>query len=79
MRIDWSHLSMKAYDYFLVCNLCGAMIHDSPTSKHQHQVWHTNVADAMVILLKESEEAAEVDGKMAAWFARGGPCGGPSG
>ncbi len=48
MRVDWSHLSMKAYEYFLLCNLCGAMIHDSPTSKHQHEVWHTIVAGGAV-------------------------------
>ena len=66
--IDWSHLSMKAYEYFLVCNLCGAMVHDSPTSKMQHGVFHDKVEQA----------SAEIDGKMAAWFAKhaifpGGP------
>ena len=70
MRVMWSHLSMKAYEYFLVCSLCGSMVHDSPTSKHQHEVWHENVAAAMVILLDESEDAASIDAVMAAWFAR---------
>ena len=66
MKVDWSHLSMNAYEYFLLCNLCGAMIHDSPTSRWQHEVWHANVAEAMVILLED----ASIDAKMAAWFAR---------
>ena len=65
MKVDWSHLSMKAYEYFLVCNLCGAMIHDSPTSKHQHEVFHDRLETASRIL-----EPAEIDGKMMAWFAR---------
>ncbi len=70
MKVDWSHLSMKAYEYFLLCEVCGAMIHDSPTSKNLHEVWHDNVAQAMVILLDENEDAASIDAKMAAWFAR---------
>ena len=72
MKVDWSHLSMKAYEYFLVCNLCGSMIHDSPASKLQHEAWHENVAGAMVILLDENEDAASIDAAMAAWFARHG-------
>ena len=70
MKVDWSHLSMKAYEYFLLCNLCGAMIHDSPTSKLQHEAWHKNVADAMVLLLDEGASRNETDAKMAEWFAK---------
>ncbi len=64
MKVDWSHLSMKAYEYFLVCNLCGAMVHDSPTSKHQHVVFHFRVDAPSGVL-----DSDKIDGVMAAWFA----------
>jgi hypothetical protein len=41
--IKWSHLTMAAYEYFLVCDLCGAMVHDSPKSKRAHEDFHTRL------------------------------------
>jgi hypothetical protein len=38
--IAWSHLSMKAYKHFLVCDLCGAMIHNSRASSDAHERFH---------------------------------------
>ncbi len=44
--VEWSHLSMKAYEYFLLCDLCGAMIHDSPTSERIHEHFHSKLEEA---------------------------------
>ncbi len=56
--VEWSHLSMKAYEYFLLCDVCGAMVHDSPTSQRIHENWHARVAEAILLLLATTEPAA---------------------
>lgn len=43
--VHWSHLSMKAYEYFALCDVCGAMIHDSPTSKRIHEHFHDKLEE----------------------------------
>ena len=53
--VAWSHLSMKAYEHFLVCDLCGAMVHDSPKARTEHERWHDQVAKAIHSFLAETD------------------------
>ena len=46
--ITWSHLSMKAYEFFLLCEECGAMVHDSPESEAKHVAWHAKIEEQVL-------------------------------
>ena len=45
LAVSWSHLTMAAYEFFLQCDLCGAMVHDAPSSKSAHEAFHQRIEE----------------------------------
>lgn len=53
MTVHWSHLTMRAQEFFLVCEECGAMVEDSRISSDKHEAWHAKIEEQVLYPLRE--------------------------